>query len=27
VNAPACDDCGWHITPDRAADHLKQAHH
>jgi hypothetical protein len=25
--APTCDDCGWHITPDRVADHLRQAHH
>ena len=25
--APSCDDCGWHINPDRAADHLRQAHH
>jgi hypothetical protein len=25
--APECDDCGWHITPDRVADHLRQAHH
>ena len=25
--APTCDDCGWHINPDRVADHLRQAHH
>jgi hypothetical protein len=24
--APTCDDCGWHITADRVADHLRQAH-
>ena len=24
--APACDDCGWHIAPDRIADHLRKAH-
>jgi hypothetical protein len=24
--APECSDCGWHITPDRVADHLRQAH-
>ena len=24
--APSCDDCGWHITPDRAAEHLRKAH-
>ena len=24
--APSCDDCGWHITPDRVAEHLRQAH-
>ena len=23
---PSCDDCGWHISPDRVADHLRQAH-
>jgi hypothetical protein len=21
--APECDDCGWHITPDRVAEHQK----
>jgi hypothetical protein len=25
--APSCDDCGWHIDPNRVADHLRQAHH
>jgi hypothetical protein len=25
--APSCDDCGWHINPDRVAEHLRQAHH
>ena len=25
--APTCSDCGWHITADRVADHLRQAHH
>jgi hypothetical protein len=25
--APSCDDCGWHITPDRAAEHQRKAHH
>jgi hypothetical protein len=25
--APTCDDCGWHIAPERAADHLRRAHH
>jgi hypothetical protein len=25
--APTCDDCGWHIDADRAADHHRQAHH
>ena len=25
--APSCDDCGWHITPDRAAEHARTAHH
>ncbi len=24
--APECSDCGWHIAPDRAADHVRQAH-
>jgi hypothetical protein len=24
--APSCDDCGWHITPDRAAEHVRKAH-
>ena len=23
---PACDDCGWHIAPERAADHLQKEH-
>jgi hypothetical protein len=25
--APSCDDCGWHIDPDRVAEHLRTAHH
>jgi hypothetical protein len=25
--APSCDDCGWHIAPDRAAEHHRKAHH
>jgi hypothetical protein len=24
--APSCDDCGWHITPDRVAEHQRKAH-
>src|SRR5262245_40177112 len=24
--APSCDDCGWHITPDRVAEHHRKAH-
>lgn len=24
--APECDDCGWHIAPDSAEDHHRQAH-
>lgn len=24
--APECTDCGWHIAPDRAAEHVRQAH-
>ena len=24
--APSCDDCGWHITPDRTAEHIRKAH-
>src|ERR1700736_3961813 len=24
--APSCDDCGWHITPERPAHHLRPAH-
>jgi hypothetical protein len=24
--APTCDDCGWHIAPDRAAEHQRQVH-
>lgn len=23
---PACSDCGWHISPENVADHLRQAH-
>ena len=25
--APTCDDCGWHIAPEVAAAHYRQAHH
>ena len=25
--APTCDDCGWHIAPDKAAEHQRHAHH
>ena len=25
--APSCHDCGWHISPDQAAEHLRQVHH
>jgi hypothetical protein len=25
--APSCDDCGWHITPDRVAEHHRTVHH
>jgi hypothetical protein len=25
--APACDDCGWHITPDQTKKHQRAAHH
>jgi hypothetical protein len=24
--APTCNDCGWHIAPERAAEHQRQAH-
>jgi hypothetical protein len=24
--APECSDCGWHIAPERVAEHLRQAH-
>ena len=24
--APTCSDCGWHIAPERVAEHLRQAH-
>lgn len=24
--APTCDDCGWHIAPDRVAEHQREAH-
>ena len=23
---PSCDDCGWHIPPDRVAEHYRKAH-
>ena len=25
--APSCDDCGWHIQPDRVAEHHQKVHH
>ena len=25
--APTCDDCGWHIAPEVADEHQRQAHH
>ena len=25
--APPCDDCDWHIPPEKAAEHQHQAHH
>ena len=25
--APSCDDCGWHIRPDRVAEHHRKVHH
>jgi hypothetical protein len=25
--APSCDDCGWHIAPEKVAEHLRSAHH
>ncbi len=24
--APECDDCGWHIAPERIADHFRKVH-
>ena len=24
--APPCDDCGWHVAPERVADHFRQEH-
>ena len=24
---PSCDDCGWHISPDRIDEHHRKAHH
>ncbi len=24
--APTCDDCGWHIAPERVAEHHRQVH-
>ena len=26
VRAPSCDDCGWHIPAERAAEHHREAH-
>ena len=25
--APTCDDCGWHIAPERVAEHHRKVHH
>src|ERR1700733_2005314 len=25
-NAPSCDDCGWHINPERIAEHHRKVH-
>lgn len=25
--APTCGDCGWHIAPDRVAEHHRRVHH
>lgn len=24
---PACDDCGWHVSMERVAEHFKKVHH
>lgn len=24
--APSCEDCGWHVSPERLAEHLRKAH-
>jgi hypothetical protein len=26
TQAPSCDDCGWHITLERTAEHIRKAH-
>jgi hypothetical protein len=26
AKAPSCDDCGWHITQERTADHIRKLH-
>jgi hypothetical protein len=26
VKAPACEDCGWHVAPERIAEHFRKAH-
>jgi hypothetical protein len=26
TKAPSCDDCGWHITLERTAEHMRKAH-
>ena len=26
VKVPACDDCGWHVAPERAAEHYRKVH-
>ena len=25
--SPPCDDCGWHITPEKAGEHQQHVHH
>jgi len=25
-DAPSCDDCGWHVSPEVIADHFRQVH-
>ena len=26
VEVPPCDDCGWHVEPEKVADHLRKEH-